>query len=336
LNSSNIAISAQNILFLQVYYPKSSLYLQLESGIHIISFQFVMHPKIPVILLKTKSTPVDRYQEHFESLGHGMYSPIFIPVLQHQMINSSLREISDLISTGAFHSSITRKYGGIIFTSQRAVEAFTHITKQLDNVNKLIDEKTVLYVVGPATARAVAALGLQCPLLGEETGNGDALAAFILDDYNARWSNSQLKPSLLFLVGEQRRDIIPRTLQADTLTAEQRISVNEIEVYKTAEHPDFEESFRQEWSKGEKGEQWVVVFSPSGCRTVLQVMQLIDENTGKYNPASQTPTKIATIGPTTKSFLRQEFDFDPHSCAPNPTPEGLADAIHSCRGQNQD
>ena len=294
-----------------------------------------MDDKIPVILLKTKSAPIDRYQEYFESLEDGKYSPIFIPVLQHQMLDSSLSDISSLISTKAFHSTSARKYGGIIFTSQRAVEAFTHIVKQFDNVDDLIDDTTVLYVVGPATARAVTAIGLSCPVLGEETGNGEALASFILKDYNTRWPQSLPKPGLLFLVGEQRRDIIPRTLQAETLPPENRILVNELEVYKTAEHPDFENLFRREWEKREHLEQWVVVFSPSGCRTVLRVLQLVDEKTGKYSPGRQTATRLATIGPTTKAFLRREFDFEPHVCSTHPTPENLGDSIHSFRQQEQ-
>lgn len=294
-----------------------------------------MPDKIPIILLKTKSTPTDRYQEYFESLGNGTYSPIFIPVLQHQLLDSCLSDISNLISTKAFHSSGARKYGGIIFTSQRAVEAFTQIVKQLSNLNDLIDGKTVLYVVGPATARAVTAVGLSCPVLGEETGNGEALAAFILEDYNTRWPESLSKPGLLFLAGEQRRDIIPRTLQGETLPPERRISIDELEVYKTVEHPDFEELFSREWLKRERLEQWVVVFSPSGCRTVLHVLQLIDEKTGKCNRARQTATRLATIGPTTKAFLRREFNFEPQVCAPSPTPEDLGDSIHSFRDQKQ-
>jgi len=286
-----------------------------------------MAKKIPVILLKTKSVPVDKYQEYFESLGNGSYDPKFIPVLQHQMLESALSQISNLISSHSFLSSDSRKYGGIIFTSQRAVEAFEHVVKGLEQSNELFDRKAIFYVVGPATSRAVRSIGLSCPILGEETGNGEALAEFILKDYNSRWSEAVEKPALLFLVGEQRRDIIPKTLQADTLAEREKIIVDELEVYKTAEHPDFEEQFRHKWAEHEQDDQWVVVFSPSGCRTMLQVLGVLNDE-GNFDQTKHMTTKVATIGPTTKAFLGKEFHFEPQVCSPNPTPESLGDAIH--------
>jgi uroporphyrinogen-III synthase len=289
-----------------------------------------MSSKIPVILLKTKSSPSDKYQEYFETLGNGAYHPIFIPVLEHQIQEDVLEQISDLIVNRSFNNEGVRRYGGIIFTSQRAVEAFTLLANRLASIGELIDETTVFYVVGPATARAVKAIGLHCPVLGEETGNGDTLAEFILTDYNTRWTTPESKPSLLFLVGEQRRDIIPKTLQSGSISPEQRIKVDEIEVYKTTEHPRFEAEFRNEWIKC-NGEQCVVIFSPSGCRTMMKVLGLVDETTGKYDNRRKSETKIATIGPTTKAFLIREFDLEPDVSAPSPNPESLGNAIHAFR-----
>ena len=40
-------------------------------------------------------------------------------------------------------------------------------------------------------------------------------------------------------------------------------------------------------------------------------------------------TRIATIGPTTKEYIEQEFGFTPDVCAATPTPEGVREGIAS-------
>ena len=74
--------------------------------------------KTPIFLLKTKSTPHDGYDEYFSSTG--LYEPSFIPVLQHKHNDANLNIVRDLFLSG----QICEKYGGLIFTSQRAVEGF--------------------------------------------------------------------------------------------------------------------------------------------------------------------------------------------------------------------
>src|SRR5881398_1848841 len=74
--------------------------------------------KTPVFLLKTKSSPHDGYEEYFSVSGR--YDPIFVPVLEHRFHDANLRTVRDLFISGA----VGREYGGLIFTSQRAVEGF--------------------------------------------------------------------------------------------------------------------------------------------------------------------------------------------------------------------
>ena len=38
-------------------------------------------------------------------------------------------------------------------------------------------------------------------------------------------------------------------------------------------------------------------------------------------------THIATIGPTTRDFLKEEYDFEPDVTSPKPSPEGLSEGI---------
>ncbi|KAF2436184.1 tetrapyrrole biosynthesis, uroporphyrinogen III synthase [Tothia fuscella] len=295
----------------------------------------------PVLLLKTKSTPSDGYEEYFKTTGS--YQPTFVPVLEHRFREDALQDISDLLSSNGLSSPNAEFpggiYGGIIFTSQRAVEALsTVVTKlraQSASGQTIINRDVPLYVVGPATARGLRALDLGCPILGEETGNGDALAKFILEHYNAIWKDAIMrKPPLLFLVGEQRRDIIPKTLQSHTLKEHLRIGVNELVVYETGEMQSFRDEFTKLWSENVKegcASQWVVVFSPTGCKAMLESLKLLDHETGKVKSAELKNRKdnifVATIGPTTRDYLRREFDFEPDVCAETPTPEGVGNGI---------
>jgi uroporphyrinogen-III synthase len=82
-------------------------------------------PPTPILLLKTKSSPHDGYEDFFSAHN---YTPTFIPVLEHRFHKNNLTQVRDLFSTGAFNAS--RKYGGLIFTSQRAVEGFAQMIEE--------------------------------------------------------------------------------------------------------------------------------------------------------------------------------------------------------------
>lgn len=84
--------------------------------------------KPPIFLLKTKSTPHDGYEEYFSSRG---YNPTFVPVLEHRFHDENLRIVKDLFLSGQLDEGSGRKYGGLIFTSQRAVEAFARIMEEI-------------------------------------------------------------------------------------------------------------------------------------------------------------------------------------------------------------
>ena len=304
---------------------------------------------IPVLLLKTKSIPADGYQDIFA--GWNNYSPAFLPVLEHRFRDDALAWLTTITSNHGFASDVAAQadssYGAIIFTSQRAVEAFTSVVQSLDpsSRDKLLPASLPLYAVGPATARGLRALGLKCQIIGEETGNGEALSAFMLDHYN-RLPKSQTvrqdrKLPLLFLVGEQRRDIIPKSLQSPDLREDARIGVHEVVIYETCEmasfHLDFSRALSDSIDSGSR-EQWVVVFSPQGCKAMLRCLGWLDEETGRYNPefadASPISTYVATIGPTTRNFLIKEFGLEPHVSAEKPSPEGIYAAIENYRSTN--
>jgi uroporphyrinogen-III synthase len=184
------------------------------------------------------------------------------------------------------------------------------------------------YSVGPATTRALKAV-FQDPSLqifGEHTGNGEALARFILEHYGEWYRDRQVKPRLLFLVGEQRRDIIPRTLMDGALPSDKRIDVIELVVYGTGVMESFSTAFEQILDDTQSRRmRWIVVFSPTGCDSMLRGLGLLDDRTGKAKEVDpeRRNTFIATIGPTTRDYLRRTFDFEPDVVAETPTPEGV-------------
>jgi uroporphyrinogen-III synthase len=294
--------------------------------------------RIPILLLKTKSVPVDTYEEHFAALDGSRYVPYFVPVLEHRFKQDALDQVCQRIVSGDFASTDggSPKYGALIFTSQRAVEAFIHIIEAIrqddnESLASCLPESAPLYVVGPATARGLRSLNLPNPILGEETGNGEALAAFILQHYNELNPN-QGNPGILFLVGEKRRDIIPNTLQSTGLSQERRAEVHELVIYETGEMQSFKAEFSALWRKqAETGNrrQWVVVFSPQGCRAMLESLGLLDPVAGRARPKAPRDVSIATIGPTTRDYLIKEFDFTPDVCAEKPSPQGIAEVIRS-------
>lgn len=302
--------------------------------------------KVPVLLLKTKSAPADTYAEYFSTFDDHRYDPIFVPVLEHTFKQGALDEVRQHIISRRFTPKAgggPAAYGAMIFTSQRAVEAFTQVIEEIRregscSVDELLPEGVPFYVVGPATARGLKALNLRCPILGEESGNGQVLSKFILEHYNNLYSGTA-NPSILFLVGEKRRDIIPKTLQSEELSPERRSNIDELVIYDTGEMRSFKANFSSIWRKyAEAGSkrQWVVVFSPQGCKAMLESLGLLDAETGKVKPMPyQRNILVATIGPTTRDYLINEFDFTPDVCAEKPSPEGVANGIKSFTQANE-
>ncbi|KAF2711631.1 tetrapyrrole biosynthesis, uroporphyrinogen III synthase [Pleomassaria siparia CBS 279.74] len=294
--------------------------------------------KVPLLLLKTPSLPVDGYAEFFSTLDDSQYNPVFVPVLEHRFKQDTLDQVRLDIINASFISTPGRpaKYGAMIFTSQRAVEAVTQVVEDIRSegvhlLDHLLPESVPFYVVGPATARGLRAMHLHCPILGEETGNGEALSLFILEHYNSLHQASP-KPHLLFLVGDKRRDIIPKTLQSTELDPKRRSRVDEVVIYETGEMQSFKANFMSILQKNKAREvstQWLVVFSPTGCKAMLESLDLLDNAGRLKSNADRGNIFVATIGPTTRDFLIEEFGFSPDVCASTPSAEGIADGIMS-------
>lgn len=146
---------------------------------------------------------------------------------------------------------------------------------------------------------------------------------------------------LLFLVGEQRRDIIPKTLMDENRPLQERIGVEELVVYETGVKGEFEGAFRDAVNNGyeylasenssDGGEKvmWVVVFSPTGCDAMLRVLGLGSQasNPSPGNRDEEKRVFVATIGPTTREHLRSKYGFEPDVCAEKPSQDGVGVGI---------
>jgi hypothetical protein len=85
----------------------------------------------PILLLKTKSTPNDGYEDQFSAKKDGMlFEPTFVPVLEHKFLDEGLNIVRDLMQKKQIGTEAGLRYGGLIFTSQRAVEAFGRLVDE--------------------------------------------------------------------------------------------------------------------------------------------------------------------------------------------------------------
>lgn len=121
----------------------------------------------------------------------------------------------------------------------------------------------------------------------------------------------------LFLVGEIRRDIIPKKLKANGY------KVNEIVTYKTENLLDNIDRFILHYKNDENNEAvmnkpstWIVFFSPQGTEDIIEYLK---ENKGY---------KIASIGPTTEQYLLEK-GLKPDTVSFKPSPIFLLNAINS-------
>lgn len=120
------------------------------------------------------------------------------------------------------------------------------------------------------------------------------------------------------------------------LSAEKQIRVEELAVYGTGVMEYFEQDFSDILQQTISSQQrWVVVFSPTGCEAMLRALDMLDPVTGKVKKEQSSKkgsTHIATIGPTTRDYLKTNFEYDPDVCAVTPSPQGVEDGIKAFTG----
>lgn len=94
---------------------------------------------IPVLLLKTKSSPGDSYEELLlKSDECCRFAPRFVPVLSHRFDQRGIEKVRTLLRERRIGHTKDASFGGMIFTSQRAVDAFTDVINEGRDRGRLI------------------------------------------------------------------------------------------------------------------------------------------------------------------------------------------------------
>lgn len=99
-----------------------------------------------ILLLKTKNNPEDKYATLFSSKN---FTPQFIPVLEHHLHSDALCSVRDLFASGGLLPGPGRRYGGLIFTSQRAVEGFAGVLGRIAGLFCLFPSILELQLLAP-------------------------------------------------------------------------------------------------------------------------------------------------------------------------------------------
>ncbi|MGH0157779.1 UNVERIFIED_CONTAM: hypothetical protein FKN15_037546 [Acipenser sinensis] len=185
-----------------------------------------------VLLLKEPKEGDSGSDPYVQELASYGLKATLIPVLSFEFV--SLNALSEKLS----HPD---KYGGLIFTSPRAVEAVSLCLEQngkreewMESLKDQWNAKSV-YVVGKATSSLVQEVGL-IPQ-GEDTGNADKLS-----------------------------DYICKSVPLESVT-----------VYQTAQHPNLQKALSEYFSK-EGIPESITFFSPSGVKFCLKTLQKLSGN----------------------------------------------------------
>uniref|UniRef100_A0A7N9DEB7 Uroporphyrinogen-III synthase n=1 Tax=Macaca fascicularis TaxID=9541 RepID=A0A7N9DEB7_MACFA len=278
-----------------------------------------------VLLLKDAKEDDCGQDPYIRELGLYGLEATLIPVLSFEFL--SLPSFSEKLSH-------PEDYGGLIFTSPRAVEA-AQLCLEKNNKTEVwersLKEKwnaKSVYVVGNATASLVSKIGLDTE--GETCGNAEKLAEYIC-------SRESSALPLLFPCGNLKREILPKALK------DKGIAMESVTVYQTIPHPGIQGNLNSYYSQ-QGVPASITFFSPSGLTYSLKHIQElsgdnIDQIKGprhsKQNclqlellrkDCTDAATMFAAIGPTTARALAAQGL--PVSCtAESPTPQALATGI---------
>ena len=308
-----------------------------------------MSPSHPLILLLKSPSPTLSLDPYTTTLSPPFPPPLYIPLLSHTLLPDPLISLLLLHLSQHTPTPTPFPYGALILTSQRSVAALSSalsapaISEKEEYKARLKNLRVRLYTVGPATEKAVREVRDRwlnpdlCGVYGGgKAGSGEVLARLMLTPgdenkchYDIRSSDEDtsgvLKP-VLFLVGEKRRDVIPRMLQSTELEEGKRVKVDEMVVYKTSEMESFGFEFGKVLRATEGGEEgrWVVVFSP-----MLRGLGWWDEGRRgvRQGGEGRGRTWVCCIGPTTREYLEREFGLVADVVAERPSAEGVREAI---------
>lgn len=247
-----------------------------------------------VLLLKNKTVPIDPYETNFQQNG---FDVDFIPLIEHKHLP---QECLEIFQNATFLENLQH----IVISSQRTVECLNEsiMPRLTSDQQEALQNKTI-YTVGPATASFLERCGFKDVRGGINAGNGGVLADLIIEELER--DKFALYPEILLLVGETRRDIIPKKL------ASVGLKPREVVTYTTSTLVDNLQRFKQSFSP----HSWVVFFSPQGADEIVDYLKKV-------------PVKVASIGPTTEKVLT-ERGLSSTVVSSKPEPHSLTNSLKS-------
>ncbi|XP_037015048.2 uroporphyrinogen-III synthase isoform X2 [Artibeus jamaicensis] len=184
-----------------------------------------------VLLLKDAKEDDGGQDPYIRELGFCGLDATLIPVLSFEFL--ALPSLSEKLSQ-------PERYGGLIFTSPRAVDA-VELCLQRDSKARVWTESLKgkwnaksVYVVGNATASLVNKMGLDTE--GENCGNAEKLAEYIC-------SRESSALPLLFPCGALRGEILPKMLK------DKGIPLESLTVYQKTPHPGIQVNLTSYYSE---------------------------------------------------------------------------------------
>ncbi|KAJ7903632.1 tetrapyrrole biosynthesis, uroporphyrinogen III synthase [Mycena olivaceomarginata] len=253
-----------------------------------------------VLFLRAPQSP-DRYESIFSTAG---YKSSSVPVLETVFVN--LEALTDTVRSGPQH-------GAVIITSSRACEAWGRSHFSWSSIP--------FYVVGKSTATSLKAIREARPdsrftptdIRGESSGTSEQLANFILTDLESLPPPSRNKP-FLCLTGDKNRDTLPNILRGGGVA---------LSALQNLPRTDFSSTDSDIW--------WIVFFAPSAAEFVTPFLRLhfdlgsVDATTHSTRRAA----RVASIGPTTSTFLQDKLDIAVDAVASKPTQDDLLQVIRA-------
>ncbi|XP_015112155.1 uroporphyrinogen-III synthase [Diachasma alloeum] len=229
----------------------------------------------------------DSYVKVFEGAG---YSCQVLSTLSFSFVNA--QKLRDRLET-------PESYSGLIFTSQRSVEAIKHCLA--DNPLSPPWRELPAYCVGPATENlAKNALDL-ANCVGSRSGNAQELAKFIISRHTNR------DQPLLYPCSGIARETVQQMLE------EAQISVEKITAYETLPSETLEDDLLDIV----KESQIVVFFSPSNVKNVIAIAEK-NNLTGGMRPVA--------IGPVTAEAI-EDRGLRIYATAAKPDPQALLKSV---------
>ena len=261
--------------------------------------------KMHIVLLRDEDVPTDKYRETFAAHGYPVITQI--PALSFSPCNATeLCEKSQ---------HLREQHSGVVFTSKRAVDAFSHII-DIHTVEQMNAHNFPVYAVGPACGERIRGMGV-LDVEGEECGNAEELSSLIISH-----KERHTEASLFFPCGNLARETLPKRLEAAG------IGVETLCCYTTVANEGLVGSLQE--VVGQKGVPDVLVFfSPSSVNFHIEdIERLLVEHGSTTETADdgRMCCKMVCIGRTTESaFLKLGRSVS--GVAEKPTPEFLVKAV---------